>query len=81
VTALRLSLSFHRASSSPFFTSQQMTSSFAPTYALPAPVDRALAVFDEDSGAQTQLELAVQTVPKLAEGSYFLRLLVGGLSR
>jgi hypothetical protein len=53
-----------------------MTSSFAPTYAFPAPVDRALAVLDEDSGAQTQLEEAVQTVPKLTDGSYFLWLLV-----
>ena len=53
-----------------------MTSSFAPTYALPAPVERALAVLDEDSGAHTQLEEAVQTVPKLTDGSYFLRLSV-----
>ena len=72
VTALRLSVSFHLESCSPFFTSQQITSSFAPTYALPAPVERALAVLEEDSGAQTQLEDAVQTVPKLTDGSYFL---------
>lgn len=76
MTALRLSLSFHLASCSPFLISQQMTSSFAPTYAFPAPVERALAVFEEDSGDQTQFEVAVQTVPKLTVGSYFLVLLV-----
>lgn len=69
VTSLRLSLSCHRERSSPVLIDQHRTSSFAPTYALPAPVERAVLVL---SGVQMELEVAVQTVPKDVEGSYFL---------
>ncbi len=60
VTSLLLSLSCHRDSSSPFFTSQQRTSSFAPTKALPFPALRL-----EPSDVQMEFEAAVQTVQRL----------------
>lgn len=57
------SLSRHRLSSSPFFTSQQRTSSFAAANAWPAPVVLlAVALLFE---AQTTLEDAEVTTPKV----------------
>lgn len=67
VVSLLLSLSCHRDSSSPFFTSQDKTSSFAPTKALPEPALRL-----DPSEDQTEFDDAVQTVPKTWAGSYFL---------
>lgn len=68
--------SFHRLRSSPFFTSQQNTSSSAPTTALPAPEFRRAVFSTFSSGLQIALEVADVTIPKVLECSYFLLLSV-----
>src|SRR5690242_7160637 len=60
----------HLLNSSPFFTSQQRTSSFAAAYARPAPED--LVPGCTASAAQTRFEVAVATTPKASLCSYLL---------
>lgn len=71
VTSARFAESLHFDRISPFLTSQQRTSSLAPTYARPDPVERLLLVVRE-SGVQMQFEDAVVMVPKDCVASYFL---------
>ncbi len=65
-SALQL-LSRHLLSSSPFLTSQHKTSSIAPTYARPAPVDE-----EAVSDVHSTLEEAEVIAPNVCECSYFL---------
>lgn len=69
-------LSRHLLSSSPFFTSQQSTSSLAATTAWPPPVFRAAEDPDAvlDSGIQMAFAEAELIRPKLLANSYLLRL-------
>lgn len=73
VTCALQSASRHWLSSSPFLTSQQRTSSLAPTIARPAPVRRAVPE-TSSSLAQTAFDEAEATRPKVLECSNFLQL-------
>lgn len=72
VTSALQSLSFHRARSSPAFTSQHKTSSSAPTMAFPAPEARRAVFATLSSGAHTTLEEVEVINPNVLECSYFL---------
>lgn len=69
----------HLLSSSPFFTSQQRTSSLAPTIARPAPVGRAVPK-TSSSLVHTAFDEADVTRPKVWECSNFLLLSVSQAS-
>ena len=75
VTSAVLVLSLHRLSSSPLFRSQQKTSSFAPTIALPTPVGLLAVVGMLSSSVQVILDVPEVMSPKDLECSYFLELL------
>ena len=70
-SALHL-LSRHRLSSSPFFTSQHRTSSFAPTKAWPAPLPRFKLPRALLFCVHTTFDEAELTRPKVEDCSYFL---------
>ena len=72
VTSALQFASFHRLKSSTFFTSQQSTSSSAPTIALPAFDDRSVAFWGSSSWHQMALDEADVMSPKVFECSYFL---------
>ena len=72
VTSALHPLSLHRPRSSPLFTSQQRTSSSAPTIARPAPVDRESVLGAISSGLQTTFDEADVMRPNVFECSYFL---------
>lgn len=76
VTSATQSLSLHRLKSSPFFTSQHMTSSSAPTTAFPTFDWRRAAFWKSSSGAQRTLDVEEVMRPKVLECSYFLPPLV-----
>ena len=73
VTCARHAASRHFPSNSPFFTSQQRTSSFAPTIARPAPVWR-VAPAACSSLAQIALDDAEVTRPNVFDCSNFLKI-------
>lgn len=79
VTSALQSLSFHRLTSSAFFTSQHKTSSTAPTMAFPAPDVRKVLVSPIPSRTHRALDEVDVMSPKVLECSYFLHILAASL--